>query len=70
MQIDFDDWNLTKALAFWGYDAKHTIEENVAAAVVAIQDVAQEYESILENVFQPHKRQHVDTLINQGGSID
>ena len=41
VQIDFDDQNLTKALAFWGYDVERTIEENLATAIVAIQDVAQ-----------------------------
>ena len=71
VQIDFDDQNLTKALAFRRYDAEHTIEENVAAAIVAIQDVAQEYESVPENAFQPHKPQQFHTLIDHGGkSID
>lgn len=68
VQIDFDDHSVTKALEFQGYDKERTIEETVSNALVAIQNVAAEYENVPQEAFQPHKRLHVDTSVQQSGS--
>ncbi len=69
-EIDFDDHELTKVLAFREYNVEHSIEDNVSSALVAISVASSFYDSILDNAFQPHKRLCVSRVENESGSVD
>lgn len=53
LQIDFEDHSLTKSLEYISYDTQRTSEETVAAALVAIQDAAADYQ-VPKSAFHPH----------------
>lgn len=70
LQIDFEDHELTKSLELMAYNAERTLEENIATALVAIQDMAPVYESVPESAFKKHQSFSVSGRADQGGSIN
>ena len=49
--IDFENHDLTKLLEYLSYNAEHNQEENVAAALVTIQD-ATKYHDLPDSAFE------------------
>lgn len=68
--LDFEGHSLTKSLECFGYNADRTLEENVAIALIAIQEVAPMYESVPESAFQPHTSLFVSDHEEKGRSIN
>ena len=68
--VDFEDHDLTKALAFKGYNVDKTIEENVTSSLVAIGASSSFYDSIPDSAFQPPKRLCISGEGNEGGTFD
>jgi len=50
--IDFEDHDLTKSLEYLSYNAERKQEENVAMALVAIQDAAEDHD-LPDSAFEP-----------------
>ena len=65
--IDFEDHDLTKLLEYLSYHAQRNHEENVAAALVAIQDAAKDHD-LPDSAFEPAGF-WVPTKVDNSGSI-
>ena len=68
--VDFEDHDLTKSLAFKGYNVDRTIEDNVISALSAIGASSSFYDSIPDSEFQPPKRLCISGQGNEGGTFD
>lgn len=66
--IDFEDHDLTKSLEYLSYHGQRTHEENVAAALVVIQDAAKDYD-LPDSAFGPAGI-CVPTKVDNTGSIN